>query len=89
MAKVMLLISKIGCESTQLQVKCTLSEHGGMEDAACVGRIFLDPREMEAVLKAAGVSDEEAQAPYHVFNNDLPTFIPISKDIARKLGMLI
>lgn len=51
-------------------------------------RFFSHPAELEDALRAAGVSDDDAYAPHLVFNNGLPTFIPVSADIARKLGVL-
>jgi hypothetical protein len=89
MTKVMLLISKIQRESTHLQVKCSLSRNDGIENIIAKERIFSHPFELEDALKAAGISDQDASAPFHVFNNGLPTFIPVSEEVARKLGVLV
>jgi len=69
-------------------VKCAVSRRDGIEDLHTEERFFSHPQELEDALKDAGVSEEEARAPYHVLNNGLPTFIPVNVEIARRLGML-
>ena len=88
MQKVLLLISKIRLDSTYLQVKCSISPSDRIDEVA-MDRIFSHPDELEEALRAAGVSDGDAGAPFHVFNNSLPTFIPVSAEVARKLGVLV
>jgi len=89
MPNVMLLISKMQRESTHMYVKCALSQKDGIESARVREQIFSHPSELEDALKAAGVSDEDARAPHHVVNNGLPTFIPVSMLVARRLGVLV
>lgn len=88
MSKVMLLISTIQRESTHMQVKCTVPHRDGVESISVTDRIFSHPGELENALIAAGVSQQDACAPFHVINNGLPTFIPVSTEVARKLGLL-
>jgi|HubBroStandDraft_2_1064218.scaffolds.fasta_scaffold549184_1 hypothetical protein len=86
MAEVLLLISKILPEFTHLKVKCTLCQN--TENLRTRDREFRHPRDLESALRAAGVECDEARAPFQVFETGLPTFIPVSLDIVRKLGML-
>jgi hypothetical protein len=86
MAEVLLLISKIQHEFTHLRVECTLRQNS--EDVKTLDREFPHPRDLESALRAAGVECDEARAPFQVLETGLATFIPVSLDIARKLGML-
>lgn len=86
MAEVLLLISKIQHEFTHLKVKCTFCQNAG--NLSTLDREFRHPRDLESALRAAGVECDEARAPFQVFETGLSTFIPVSLDIVRRLGML-
>jgi hypothetical protein len=86
MAKVFLLISRPRREFTHLQVKCAIS--GSTEDAKVKDREFAGPLDLENALRSLGVSEYESQAAHHVFHSGLPAFIPVSSEVARKLGVL-
>lgn len=89
MANVLLLISKIEREFTHTQVKCTLCPRDEMESEGARDQIFLHPSDLVDALRAVGVSDADAHAPFYVVENGLPTFIPVTIEAARKLGVLV
>lgn len=86
MPKVFLLISKIGPEFTRLLVKCAVC--GDSEDARTIDREFATPRDLEDALLHLGVSEYESEAAHQVFVSGQCTFIPVSSEVATKLGVL-
>jgi hypothetical protein len=86
MSKVFLLISKHWDKFTHLQVTCAVC--GSVEGANVKDREFARPVDLEKALRSLGVSEYELQAAHHVFRSGLPTFIPVTSEIARKLGVL-
>jgi hypothetical protein len=89
MAKVFLLISRPRTEFTHLQVKCAISgSTGGANVANVKDREFAGPFVLEDALRSVGVSEYDSQAAHHVFHSGLPTFIPVTAELARKLGVL-
>lgn len=86
MAKVYLLIWKPEAELAHLRIKC--AARNNTKDARLRERQFPSPRELESALRMAGVAEEESQAPVQVFTTGLPTFISISEETAKRLGVL-
>ncbi|HZP03854.1 MAG TPA: hypothetical protein VFB43_03060 [Terracidiphilus sp.] len=86
MTKVFLLISKPRREFTHLEVKCALC--GDADGVSARDQEFLNPHDLQNALRAAGVSDHESEAPLHVHHTGLPTFIPVSPEVATKLGLI-
>lgn len=86
MTKVFLLISKSRHEITYLEVKCALC--GDADGVFTKDQEFSHPNDLRNALQAAGVSDHESEAPLHVFRTGLPTFIPVSPEIAARLGLM-
>lgn len=86
MTKVFLLISKSRREFTHLEVKCALC--GNADGIFARDQEFLNPHDLQDALRAAGLPDYESEAPLHVFHTGLPTFIPVSPEIAAKLGLI-
>jgi len=89
MTKVLLLISKIEREFTHTQVKCSICPRDGIDNESAQDQIFLHPGDLADALRAAGVADEDAHAPFYVIENGLPTFIPVTREAAMKLGVLV
>lgn len=88
MAKVLLLISKMEHEFTHTQVKCTLFPCNEIKSESPRDQIFSHPSDLVDALKAVGIPDQDAHAPFYVVENGLPTFIPATIEAARKLGLL-
>lgn len=86
MTKVFLLISAVRADITHLRVKCAdpqFTDGAGVKD-----REFASPQDLEHALRNLGVPEYEARAAHNVFHSLQPAFIPVSSEIAKKLGVL-
>lgn len=84
--KTYLLISRPHGGFAPLHVTCAFS--GDPDGLRVVDRGFSRPSDLEKALQAAGVAEHEMRATVKVFNTGMPTFISVSKEVARKLGVL-
>jgi hypothetical protein len=86
MSRLFLLISKPQRGSGPLHVTCAFS--GDIDGLRAVDRKFPRPSDLEKELQCAGVFHYEKQTPAQVFSTGMHTFIPVSIEVAKKLGVL-
>jgi hypothetical protein len=87
MTKILLLISKPRLEFTHLRVSSTVCK-SVEKHVRTREQEYAHPQELAHALRAAGVPEQETGAPFLVSDTGLPTFIPVSLGVAKRLGIV-
>jgi hypothetical protein len=85
MQKIYLLIAgRTGFDP--IHVKCAFS--GDLAAPRAIERQFPTPDALERALESVGISPRDSFRPVQAFTNGMPTYIQVSSEIARELGVL-